>query len=360
MCFKQIAVLTIPFSLFAGAVVLPINADEIRTESLASRISIVDPDGDCEFRFGGDRLTITVPPTNHNLHPIRGMNAPRVLKQISGDFTVQVKVSSDFAPGKKSTKPQGQGRPFNGAGILIWENGENYLRIERNAYWLGDSLYCYPPLIEYWRDREDSGVNNPPRDASYFTGRSTWLKARRHGDRMTVSISHDGEEWSEVKTFPVDMADEVHVGVAAVNSSDEPFAVDFEEFAVATAGLGALQAQSDEPASQETTLTFDAPRIEQELVNTLAKAFDQAVGMYKADQKAEPNAAIRLNDKLYEAQLQAAEENRLIAESYVNRAKQVEDIANHKLENGLGTSTAWLEAKASRLKATRELAKWQR
>ncbi len=49
---------------------------------------------------------------------------------------------------------------------------------------------------------------------------------------MTVSISHDGKEWSEVKTFPVDFDDDLQVGVAAINSSNLPFAVEFEEFTI--------------------------------------------------------------------------------------------------------------------------------
>src|SRR4029077_18460223 len=151
---------------------------------------------DCEFRLTGEKLNITVPAKNHNLHPVRGLNTPRVLKKVSGDFTVQVKVTSDFMPGKLSTKPQGQARPFIGAGILIWQSEENFLRIERNAYWVDESLYCYPPGIEYWHNRQFGGFSNDPTDVPYFMGRSTWLKCRRQGQNMTVSISHDGKEWN--------------------------------------------------------------------------------------------------------------------------------------------------------------------
>lgn len=232
MKLKHVASLAIPFFLIAGAFIVPVNADDMPQQAFAGWISVTDPDKDCEFRLAGDKLSITIPAKNHNLHPVRGLNAPRVLKKVSGDFTVQVKVTSDFKPGTKSTKPEGQGRPFNGAGILVWQSDENFLRIERNAYWVGDSLYCYPPGIEYWRDRQYSGFNNSPTDASYFMGRSTWLKGRRQGQNVTVSISHDGTEWNEVKTFQIEMSDEVSVGVAAVNSSDTPFTVDFEEFTI--------------------------------------------------------------------------------------------------------------------------------
>jgi len=232
MKIKLIAVPTFQCVIFAAAFLGPLNADEKPKQTFAGWMSVSDPDKDCEFRLTGDKLGITVPAKNHNLHPVRGLNAPRVLKKVSGDFTVQVKVTSDFTPGKKSTKPGGQGSPFISAGILLWQSEENYLRIERNAFWGGESLYCFPPGIEYWRNRQYVGFNKNPADATYFVGRSTWLKGRRQGPNVTVSISHDGEEWNEVKTFQVEMGDEVSVGVAAVNSSDAPFTVDFEEFTI--------------------------------------------------------------------------------------------------------------------------------
>jgi regulation of enolase protein 1 (concanavalin A-like superfamily) len=232
MNINPAVLLTASSCLLALILGVSANADDKPTQTFAGWTSFIDPDKDCEFRLAADKLNITVPPQNHNLHPVRGQNAPRVLKKVSGDFTVQVKVTSDFHPGPLSTKPQGQGRPFNGAGLLIWQSEDNYLRIERNAYWVDNKLYCYPPLIEYWHKREDSGFNNDPTDVPYFTGRSTWLKGHRQGKQMTVSISHDGKEWNEVKTFPVDFDDDLLVGVAAINSSNLPFTVEFEEFVI--------------------------------------------------------------------------------------------------------------------------------
>lgn len=232
MQFKPVPFLTINLLLLAGASAGPISAADKPRQTFASAITITDPDKDCELRLTGDKLNITVPAKNHNLHPVRGLNAPRVLSSVSGDFTVQVKVTGEFMPGKTSTKPEGQGRPFNGAGILIWQNEENFLRIERDAFWIDDALYSYPPGIEYWRGRQFAGFSDAPTTTPYFMGRSAWLKARRQGQNVTVSISHDGKVWSDVKTFQVEMSNEVSVGVAAVNSSDLPFSVDFEEFAI--------------------------------------------------------------------------------------------------------------------------------
>ena len=106
-----------------------------------------------------------------------------------------------------------------------------FFRLERNAYWVMGSLFCYPPLIEHWRDGKYAGVNSGPMLAEeFFKGRSTWLKLQRQGERMTASLSHNGNEWIVAKEFKIDFPEDVSVGVQALNTSNAPFTVEFEEF----------------------------------------------------------------------------------------------------------------------------------
>lgn len=226
-----IVVLVAILSLLASALHVPICAQEKTAEATTDWGTVTDPGNDCEFNTTIEKLSITVPATNHDLTPDAGQKAPRVLKKVSGAFTVQVKVTADFMPGKKSV---GKNRPFNGAGILIWQDEKNYLRIERNAYWIDQQiLNCYPPLIAYWNNNQQiQEINTNPTTANFFQGKSTWLRANRQGPNVTVSISHDGKTWTEMKRFRVNLADQLMVGVAAVNTSNQPFAVDFEEFTI--------------------------------------------------------------------------------------------------------------------------------
>ncbi|MBS0207996.1 MAG: DUF1349 domain-containing protein [Planctomycetes bacterium] len=197
-----------------------------RANEAAAWGAVVDPDKDCDISKGV--LRIQVPPTNHDLNPLRGLSAPRVLRPVTGDFEVSVKVTSDLQPGMTAV---GKGSPFNGAGLLIWEDAENFLRIERNAWRNGDSCLCYPPLIEYWHERQYSGANKQPVPAAeFFPEASTWLKATRRGNRITVFMSHDGKKWKEVRSLDVKLATELQVGVAALNTSDKPFRVEFDDF----------------------------------------------------------------------------------------------------------------------------------
>jgi regulation of enolase protein 1 (concanavalin A-like superfamily) len=183
---------------------------------------LTDPDGDCTVQADGEKLTITVPGTPHNLTgPMGGMNAPRVLRPVEGDFTAQVLVSGKFRPGVTG---------FNGAGLLLWSDAWNYVRLERNA-WL-DNQGRYPsltPLFEYWK----GGRNLDPQGGTvvpFFRGRSTYLRLIRRGDQLESGISHDGVVWIPGKTTAIDFPRKAQVGISAVNTSREPFTVDFQEF----------------------------------------------------------------------------------------------------------------------------------
>jgi len=208
---------------------LPTLADEDKPLAFLAWTRIIDPDKDCEIVPGDEKLTITVPARNHNLHPVRGVNAPRVVQRVTGDFTAQVKVTGDFKPGLQST---GIGTPFNGAGLLLWGNSQNFFRVERNAFRSGDALYCYPPLIEHWREGEYAGANSDPVKADFFKGRSTWFRLTRRGKQAAVSMSHDGKEWIDIKTVEVEFPEKLSVGLAAVNSSNAPFTAEFEDFEI--------------------------------------------------------------------------------------------------------------------------------
>src|SRR5436189_4997988 len=65
----------------------------------------IDPDRDCKFFTSKDSLLISVPGSHpHDLAAdIDLINAPRILQNVHGDFTIQVKVDGRFAPGGKST-----------------------------------------------------------------------------------------------------------------------------------------------------------------------------------------------------------------------------------------------------------------
>src|SRR4051794_2491571 len=103
----------------------------------------LDPDNDCKFVKDGDALVIEIPGKDHDLWPRdRQMNAPRLLKEVEGDFDVQVRVCVEGKVSEKSTAAKRASAI--GAGLLIVSN-ETIVRVEyshgRNQHWSGSQLY---------------------------------------------------------------------------------------------------------------------------------------------------------------------------------------------------------------------------
>lgn len=209
-------------------------ADEKKLQTIKGWGEVVDPDGDCTVQSEKGKVTITVPEKNHNLAPVIGQNAPRILQEVEGDFTVQVKASGDFKPTDRSTLEGG--RSFNGAGLLLWQDEKNFLRLERNSFRIPEQnlSVCYPPLLELYADGQYQNTNPEPQPDTFFKGRSTYLRLERRGGTVRASLSDDGKEWSFVKQLRVDFPKKLKVGVAAISTSAEPFRVEFEELKVAT------------------------------------------------------------------------------------------------------------------------------
>lgn len=64
----------------------------------------IDPNRDCKFVIKGSTLTIELPGGDHDLAPKRErFNAPRLLREVEGDFVMQVRVSGSFLPSVKSS-----------------------------------------------------------------------------------------------------------------------------------------------------------------------------------------------------------------------------------------------------------------
>src|SRR6187401_2628145 len=69
-------------------------AEEVRPlETVQGWGLVVDPVGDCKFEHADGKFTIKVPGEHHDLWPVKGkVNAPLVLQEAAGDFTIEVLV----------------------------------------------------------------------------------------------------------------------------------------------------------------------------------------------------------------------------------------------------------------------------
>lgn len=188
-----------------------------------------DP-GDSQFRIEGSALIITIPGTLHFLSPDLGTkNAPKLLTEVRGDFTAQVSVIGRILPG---TDPL-PNFPFTyqGAGLLVWQDENNYIRLERSSIYSAERRRLHQVLFELVRDGKV--VTDTLRDARES---DLTLKIERRGSEFRCSYSPDGKTWLEVKRQNVTFPAAVRVGVSAANASIKPFPARLEDFQLGGGG----------------------------------------------------------------------------------------------------------------------------
>jgi regulation of enolase protein 1 (concanavalin A-like superfamily) len=180
-----------------------------------------DPDRDCTFNPQGGALTIQVPPTPHDLSIELGRtNAPRMLREVEGDFSIQVKVCGDIRPMAAGSIP---GRlSYQAGGILLWIDERNYVRLERAALNRSGNIVTYAAY-----ESRANGLPGPSRSLT-IPDQETSLRLERRGDQLRGFVSSDGGPWRPQQDIDMDLPAKVQIGVAAVNAAQQQLQVRFE------------------------------------------------------------------------------------------------------------------------------------
>jgi regulation of enolase protein 1 (concanavalin A-like superfamily) len=205
-----------------------------RAREIAGWGVVVDPDGDCRIDGNQSALSITVPGTLHDLNADIGLyNAPRVLREVVGDFDIQVKVMGDFRPGASSNRARGL--PFNGAGIVVFADGDKFIRLERGVIFDNGSFNSVA-IFEHHEGGSSVTDQNGPLDSG-----TAYLRLSRRGGRLIGSTSDDGKLWRQLTPMDIDLPARLGVGCDAINSSSASFTVRFEGLSFKTADTGSAR-----------------------------------------------------------------------------------------------------------------------
>jgi regulation of enolase protein 1 (concanavalin A-like superfamily) len=200
------------------------DEDEARPKEVPGWGRVLDPWRDCDVSLDleHDRLKIKVPGTPHVLSaevPQLPMNAPRVVRRVRGDFTAGVHVLGRLEPGRSKTTHYD---PYHGAGLIVWQDPSNYLRLERAVGFINGR--CHPYINYELREGGRLAVSHG------FTteDRPLFLKLRRQGVAFSAWYSRDGRRWVELGRVDATFAERVEVGVIAVNSSQRTLSAELE------------------------------------------------------------------------------------------------------------------------------------
>lgn len=174
--------------------------------SLPNGWEIVDPEKEnpsgFEIEEGILKLKI---PSGKDLYG-ENLTAPRLLKTVSGNFEIETRVK--FLPTEDN----------QGAGLLIFRNDNNYLRLERGYGGAGGGENG----IRFERREDETYESVAKQDKFPTAAPEVELKFRRLGKEFTAFWREAGKsEWIEVGKVSSDFPEILKVGLIGVSTADE-------------------------------------------------------------------------------------------------------------------------------------------
>jgi hypothetical protein len=165
--------------------------DEFEDAFLNAGWEWIDPKGDSYFSLTDipGSLMITVSGPDHDLY--ENLNAPRLLQNVQGDFTVTTMVT---------IYPEYN---YQAAGLLYWQDADNYVRLERTLVSGIDLLY---------RIRGEYKAV----EISFFTS-PTFLMFEMSGLTLQGFYSEDGDNWTSIEPVQVPLSSHAQIGIDVVN-----------------------------------------------------------------------------------------------------------------------------------------------
>jgi S1-C subfamily serine protease/regulation of enolase protein 1 (concanavalin A-like superfamily) len=191
------------------------------------------PVKDSQLQKEPGAFTIQVPAGTHLLSiGLEVKNAPMTLADVEGDFVAQVRVAGGMVPGTDPPRYKGKTLPntFQGAGIILWQDTKNYIRIERTVRAeKGKIVLTSEALLEIVKGGKLVGFAYPG-----VPDGPLYLRAERLNGAVRLLFGPDGRRWVPFQKLAIALPPKVQVGLVACNASKQPLNARFEEFVLVT------------------------------------------------------------------------------------------------------------------------------
>ncbi len=191
------------------------NKGEVGTIDLSgTRWDWFDPNADATYSISGNSITIRAPNGN-DLWPAFNFDAPRLTKQVTGDFNLQVRVTSQWTSDG-----------YNGAGLAVNVGKTSVIRFERG---LGGVIGGHHIVIFAFAEGREVGRAHIP-----FTTNDFYLKLERRGNNFTGYASTNSQQWQKVGTITANFPNTVAAGLTLIHQhSNSTFQASFSDFSLA-------------------------------------------------------------------------------------------------------------------------------
>lgn len=208
----------------------------------------VDPLRDCQFEERGGALSIRVPGSLHDLVAfanVQNTNAPRLMRDADGDFTLEVCARKFDVPYPKTAVSTDKENAFSyvSSGLVIWQDERTFIRLQRAAN--GDSGRTFIHLNQF-----SSGAISSNSNVS-IDNEDAYLRVERKAGQFTMSHSRDGRTWTVIpaKGPLLTIPGKVRVGVFVINATNRAVTHEFTSLRFARSGGGSSSPQSAPPAA---------------------------------------------------------------------------------------------------------------
>ena len=207
---------------------------------------LVDPEKDCTLVKNEDETKITIKVPGGKIRTLEPMihqrfiekmplhNAPMAMIDVDGDFAAMVDVTGDIEAG--SNLPKGRHgndlvSTFQGAGLLLYQDKANFVRLERTAGVTIDDLHpIHKVLFEVVKDGKQVHHVYPS-----VPERSVHLVLARRKGHVQFGFSQDlTSPHAMMQQIEAGFDSKVKIGLSASNISEKPFAATFEHFTLIT------------------------------------------------------------------------------------------------------------------------------
>jgi regulation of enolase protein 1 (concanavalin A-like superfamily) len=198
----------------------PSLQDNFQGPAWNSNLTWTDPNDDVLHNFtahpGFLRLTV---PTDNDLARDINYDAPRLLVPQYGNFTLETLVEFD---------PQ---ETYQGAGLLVWQNEDNFLRLEFGYGGMGGS----DKNVVFVHQHEGNylawvGSVDVPESLTRIE-----LRLQREGNQFTASYRQVGGTWQEIGSTEISLNSTVEIGIAQVTQyTSTAISADFDYIKIFT------------------------------------------------------------------------------------------------------------------------------